>query len=139
MDFITSNIRGINKPYILIAEIVTIGMLSNIITYYLAYTCHLSLAEMFIAVTILMIATKYIVLYVTPLKFLQDALDDMHGVQIFGVAIFGATNIFTSLFVLYERFGLIGAAGISIIAPIIAGIIINATNQREKIASQLST
>jgi hypothetical protein len=112
---------GISNVHVLIAEIVLIGLIGNYITYMLAFDYNLSAYQMLGVSALLMTLTKYLVDYITQLRFLQNILDDLKRVQILGIAVFGATNLFTSLFVLYKRYGWFTALGISFGAPALAG------------------
>jgi hypothetical protein len=62
-------------------------------------------------------------------------LEDMKKVHIFGIAIFGASNIFASLFVLYKHYGLLYALAISFCASTLAGFVIGIVDQIAKKAN----
>lgn len=129
MEFFKEHIKGVDKLHILIAEVVFIGLISNYITYKLAFDYKLSVYQMVGAVTILMTLTKYLIEYITPLKIIQNILNDMKHVQIFGVAIFSASNIFANMFVLYKHYGLLPALGISFGASTLAGFCVVAIDK----------
>lgn len=135
MEFIQKHIQGIEKPHILIAQVLIIGSISNYITYTLANDYNLSWLPMIFAIASLMIMSTYLVNYLTPLKYMQSMLEDMKKVQIFGIAIFGASNIFVSLFVLYKHYGLLYALGISFCASTLAGFVVGLVDQIVKKAN----
>ena len=87
---------------------------------------------MIFVVAFLMILTTYLVNYLTPLKFIQGILDDMKQVHVFGIAIFGASNIFANLFVLYKHYGLLYALAISFGASTLAGFVVGLVDQIAK-------
>lgn len=129
MEFIQRHIQGIEKPHILIAEVLFIGFVSNYITYTLANDYNLSWTHMIFVVTVLMILSTYLINYLTPLKFIQGLLEDMKKVHVFGIAIFGASNIFANIFVLYKHYGLLYALAISFGASTLAGFVVGLVDQ----------
>jgi hypothetical protein len=135
MESIKTYVQGIDRPHILIAQVIFIGFISNYITYTLANHYNLSWIQMIFVVALLMVLSTYLVNYLTPLRYIQDILDDMKKVHVFGIAIFGASNIFASMVVLYKHYGLLYALAISFCASTLAGIIIGTVDQVVKKAN----
>ena len=120
MELFNKYVQGTDNIYILIAQIVFVGLISNYVTYKLAFEVRLTAYQMLGVVAVFTILLNYLVNYITPLKFIQDILEDMKRVHVFGIAIFGASNLFIGMYVLYKYYGLLPTLGISFGAPALA-------------------
>jgi len=120
MELFNKYVQGTDNIYILIAQIVFVGLISNYVTYKLAFEVRLTAYQMLGVVAVFTILLNYLVNYIAPLKFIQDTLEDMKRVHVFGIAIFGASNLFIGMYVLYKYYGLLPTLGISFGAPALA-------------------
>jgi ABC-type transporter Mla maintaining outer membrane lipid asymmetry permease subunit MlaE len=129
MELFNKYIQGHDNLYILIAQIVFVGLISNYVTYKLAFEYQLTAYQMLGVVAVFTMLLNYLVNYITPLKFIQDILEDMKRVHVFGIAIFGASNLFIGMYVLYKYYGLLPTLGISFGAPALAALSIVALDK----------
>jgi hypothetical protein len=114
-------LQGFANPHILIAEFIVLSWINNYITYKLAVDWNLPWHILVIYIVCILVSTTLITPYFYPLRVLHSMREDLSNIQLFGVAIFGASTLFVSIFVLAHRFGWLNAFAISFGASAIAG------------------
>jgi hypothetical protein len=121
-----SYLQGISNPYKLLVEFAIFTWINNYITYKLAIEWNLPWQFLTAYLVSILVGATLIAPYIYPLRILHSIREDLSNIQLFGVAVFGASTLFVSVFVLAQRFGWIYALAISFGVSALTGAILAA-------------
>ncbi len=124
-----SYLQGISNPYKLLVEFAIFTWINNYITYKLAIEWNLPWQILTAYLVSILVGTTLVAPYIYPLRILQSIREDLSNIQLFGIAVFGASTLFVSVFVLAQRFGWIYALAISFGVSALAGAILAASKK----------
>jgi hypothetical protein len=122
-------LQGVTNPYKLLIEFAIFSWVNNYITYKLAIEWNLSWQILIAYLVSILVGTTLVAPYIYPLQILQSIREDLSNIQLFGIAIFGASTLFVSVFVLAQRFGWMYALAISFGISTLAGTILAASKK----------
>jgi hypothetical protein len=106
------------------------------ITWFLGFYLRLNYTTLFIVFSLLLFFQRILINYFLPFQVIQEFVETLNILQIFGFVLFGISSGFVNTWILYYRFGFLGSFALAFGATLVGNGLVDAYLFGKRQASQ---
>lgn len=110
--------------------------ISFVVTWYLGFYLRLDYTTLFVVFSFLLFSQRVLINYFFPFQVIQEFVETLSFLQIFGFVLVGVSSGFVNTWILYYRFGFLGSLLLAFGASLVGNGLVDAYLFSKRQASQ---